>query len=60
MSMTWQEFEEDLLRREPQPQTLPVRRVKIEPWNWWDRTFAALTLCALIAFLVVWIGDYSV
>jgi len=47
----WQEFEEDLLRREPRAEP-PVEH-KI-PVTWWD--IAITVFAVLVLFGVIWIG----
>lgn len=56
MRLTWQEFEEDLLRREPQPATKTVS--KAVPWKFWDCTFLGFAVGTLLGTLIVWIGNW--
>jgi hypothetical protein len=61
MSLTWQEWEQDLLERERAFKRRPLRPEQLaRPWGWWDWTFATFILLVVIGFVIVAVGDFNV
>jgi len=57
MSLAWQEWQEDLLRREPQHEHKPV--CQPPRWTAWDWFIGMFALCSIVGMLIIWIGDYT-
>jgi hypothetical protein len=61
MSLTWQEWQTEILEREKALETGPIRR-KLEspaPWTLWDWCIAAVLFLFVVGTLGVWIGDLT-
>jgi hypothetical protein len=61
MSLTWQEWETDILEREKAFEPGPIRR-RLEssaPWTFWDWCIAAVLFLFVLGCLGVWIGDLT-
>ena len=60
MSLTWQEWEADLLERERAFEHPRARVVEpVAPWGLWDYGIAAFIVVVILGFLVVALGDFS-
>ena len=60
MSLTWQEWEADLLERERAFERPRVRVTEpIKPWDIWDYTIAVYVVLVMVGLVLAVFGDFS-